>query len=324
MELRPEVSDGEGRSHPVEEPPFQILVVEEPTPRPGGNDAGLAGGHAEPFACGLLVTADDDDRPRAHVLFLADDLRDALVAEVGERLGRVLQQPGGLACLAGRHGGRQVDQPPGVGGEPAHHFQGRRGVLLPDGDAAPEPGRDDPLAQYVLGVEHLVVDLLSRQGGCPLVGRQERSSRFTVRSGGGDRHELLLRVAEGGELASEDAAGVDVDRTVQPVGLRDRRMTVDDHRLAPVFRRPVEADGQAELVGLAGRLAVEGEIPDLARAPPLHLLIHPGVGDHELAVVEDVVAHEAVQEVSQVRAERPPYLGPAWRRSRPASRPGRV
>ncbi len=297
-------SAGEGRAHPVEEPPFQVRVVEEPAPRPGSDDGGLAGDHAEPFPCGLLITADNDDRPRAHVLFLTDDLWDALVAEIGERFGRVLQQPGGLAGLAGRHRGRKVDQPPGVSGEPAHHLERRSGVLLPDGDVAPEPVRDETLAQHVLGVEHLVVDLLSRLGRCPSLGRQERSRRFAVRTDCGHRHELLLRVAEGGEFAAENAAGVDVDRPVQPVGLRNRCMTIDDHRLTSVFRRPVEADGQAELVGLAGGFPVEGEVTNLGRAPSLHLLLHPGVSDNELAVVEDVVAHEAVEEVGQFPLER--------------------
>ena len=77
-------------------------------------------------------------------------------------------------------------------------------------------------------------------------------------------------------------------------------MAVDDHRRAPVLLRPVVADGQAELVGLAGRLAVEGEVSDPARAAPLHLRLHPGVGDDELAVVEDVVADEAVEEAGEL------------------------
>ena len=64
------------------------------------------------------------------------------------------------------------------------------------------------------------------------------------------------------------------------------------------------ADGQAELVGLA----VEGEVPDLARPSTLHLLLHPGVGDHEVAVVEDVMAHQPVEEVGEFLAERGPRL----------------
>ena len=279
---------------------------------------------AEPLPRRRLVAADDDDGPRPHVLLLADHPRHTLAAVVGERLGRVLEQPGLAAGLAGRHGGRQVDQPPRVGGEPAHHLQGRRGVLLADRDVAAQPGRDDPLAQHVLGVEHLVVGLLRRQRRGLRLGGQERPGRLAVGPRGRDRDELLLRVAQGGQLAAEDAAGVDVDRAVEPFRLGDRRVAVDDHRRPAVFRRPVVADGQAELVGLAGRLAVEGEVPHLARAPPLHLLLHPGVGDDQLAVVEDVVADQAVEEVGELVAERAPARPRAGRRSRPACRPARA
>ena len=281
-------------------------------------------GDAEPLPRRLLVPADDDDGPRAHVLLLADDLRDTLAAVVGERLGGMLQQARLAAGLAGRHGGRQVDQPLRVGGEPAHHLQGRRGVLLADRDVAPQPGRDDPLAEHVLGVEHLVVGLLGRERRGLLILGQERPGRLAVGPGGRDRDELLLRVAQGRELAAEDAAGVDVDRAVEPLRLGDRRVAVDDHRLAPVFRRPVVADGQAELVGLAGGLAVEGEVADLARAPALHLLLHPGVGDDQLAVVEDVVADQPVEELGQFLAERLPNIVRAGRRSRRACRPARA
>ena len=133
---------------------------------------------------------------------------------------------------------------------------------------------------------------------------QERPGRLAVGARGRDRDELPLRVAQRGELAAEDAAGVDVDRAVEPLRLGHRRVAVDDHRRAAVFRRPVVAHRQAELVGLAGRLAVQGEVPHLARAAALHLLLHAGMGDDQLAVVEDVVADQAVEELGQLLAER--------------------
>ena len=83
-----------------------------------------------------FVPADDHHGPRPHVLLFADDLRDALAAVVGERLGRVLQQPGSPLVSHGDMRGRQIDQPPRVGGEPAHHLQRGGGVLLPDRDVA--------------------------------------------------------------------------------------------------------------------------------------------------------------------------------------------
>ena len=272
----------------------------------------------------LFVPADDHHGPRAHVLLFADDLRRTLAAEVGERLGGMFQQARLAARLARRHRGRQVDQPLRVGGEPAHHFQRRRGVLLPNRDVAPQPGRDDPLAEDVVGIEHVVVGLLGRELGSLLFLGQEGPGRFAVGLRGWDRDELLLRVAQGGELAAEDAAGVDVDRAVEPVRFGDRRVAVDDHRRAPVFRRPVVAHRQAELVRLAGRLAVQGEVPHLARAAPLHLCLHAGVGNDQLAVIEDVMADQAVEELGQFLAERRHALRRARHRSRRGDSPGRA
>ena len=238
------------------------------------------------------------------MLLLADDPRRTLVAVVGERLGRVLQEPRLAGRLARRHRRGQIDQPAGVGGEPAHDLQGRRGVLLPDGDAAAQTGRDDPLAQHVLGVEQLVVRLLRREGRSLAILGEERPRRLAVGPRGRDRDELFLGVAQGRELAAEDAAGIDVDRPIEPVRLGDRRVAVDDHRRPAILGRPVEPDGQPELVGLAGGLAVEGEFADPARAASLHLLLHPGVRHDQPAVVEHVMAHQIVEEVGQILAER--------------------
>ena len=72
---------------------------------------------------------------------------------------------------------------------------------------------------------------------------------------------------------------------------------------------PVVAHRQAELVGLAGRLAVEGELAHLARAAALHLLLHAGVGHDELAVVEDVVADQPVEELGDLARAKLGGLG---------------
>ena len=87
--------------------------------------------------------------------------------------------------------------------------------------------------------------------------------------------------------ATEDAAGIDVDGVVEPERLGHRRVSVDDESLAAIVRRPVVADRQAELIRLAGGLAVEGELANRARAATLHLLLQAGVGDDQLPVVED-------------------------------------
>jgi hypothetical protein len=80
-------------------------------------------------------------------------------------------------------------------------------------------------------------------------------------------------------------------------------VAVGDRRVAAVLGGPVVADGQAERVGLAGRLAVQRELADpLARAADVPLL-HPRVRDDEPPVVEDVVADELVDEVGDGRTD---------------------
>lgn len=65
---------------------------------------------------------------------------------------------------------------------------------------------------------------------------------------------------------------------------------------AAVLGCPVPADREAELVGLAGRLAIKREVADLSGTATLHLLLQPGVRDDQLAVVVHVVADQRVQE----------------------------
>jgi hypothetical protein len=74
-------------------------------------------------------------------------------------------------------------------------------------------------------------------------------------------------------------------------------VAVDDDGAAAVLAGPVVADGEAVLVGLAGGLAVQGELADGAGAAALQALGEAGVGDDQLAVVEHVVADEAVDEL---------------------------
>ena len=102
-------------------------------------------------------------------------------------------------------------------------------------------------------------------------------------------------------------------------GSGDRRVAVDDRRLAAVVGRPVVAHRQAELVGLAGRLAVQREV---AHAPatrgPGSPAFMPGVRDDEPAVVEHEVADEAVEEVARLLAQLAAARGRAARASRRA------
>ena len=79
--------------------------------------------------------------------------------------------------------------------------------------------------------------------------------------------------------------------------LGDGGVAVDDCGGAAVFGGPVVADGQAEFVGFAGGVAVEGELAHAAGGAADVLFLEAGVGDDELSVVEDVMADEFVDEV---------------------------
>ena len=214
----------------------------------------------------------------------------------------MLEQAVPLRRLARRHRRRQVDQPLRIRREPAHHLEGSGGVLLSDCDVPVQPGRDEPLASHVVDVEEIIVGLLRAQPRC-CDRRQERANRIGVRLEGWHRDQLLLGPAQGRQPAAEHAAGVDVDGAIEPLRLRNGRVSVDHAGTSAVLGRPVVADGQSELVGLAGRFAEQGEVPHLGRPAPLHLRLHAGVRDHEPAVVEDVVADEAVEELLHVGAE---------------------
>ena len=63
LEPAPEVGGGQGLPHPVQEPPLQVRVVEEPTAGPGVDDAEFARRDAEPLPGRRLVPAGDHDGP---------------------------------------------------------------------------------------------------------------------------------------------------------------------------------------------------------------------------------------------------------------------
>src|SRR5207237_8751350 len=94
---------------------------------------------------GIAVAADNYNRTRAHVFLFADHLLDVFFSQITKRLSRMFQQVVPLAGLAGRHCGRQIDQPLGVYCKAAHHFEGGDGVLFADGQIAMQSGLDDSL-----------------------------------------------------------------------------------------------------------------------------------------------------------------------------------
>ena len=98
-------------------------------------------------------------------------------------------------------------------------------------------------------------------------------------------------------MAAEHAAGVQADGAVQPLGGRDRRVAVDHLRPAAILGCPLVAHRQAELVGLAGGLAIQGELAHRPGGAPLHLFLHARVRDHQAPAVQLVVADQGVDEL---------------------------
>ena len=88
-----------------------------------------------------------------------------LAAEVRKHFGRMLEEAGGFAGLARGHRRRQIDQPAGVDGEPAHHLERGRRVFFTDRDVAAQAGRNESLAEHVIGIEQIVAGLLGGQRG---------------------------------------------------------------------------------------------------------------------------------------------------------------
>ena len=159
-------------------------------------------------------------------------------------------------------------------------------------------GVDDALAVDVLDVQQIVVRTQHVRFVC-VVGKK-RFGRLVVRFPGFDLDELALGIPKGRELAAENATRVDADRAVEPVRLGHRGMAVDDHRLTTVVGCPIVPDRQAILVCLAGGLAVQAELAHARRRAALELLFETRVSDDELAVVQHVVAHQAVNEVGHL------------------------
>src|SRR5215831_18754226 len=111
------------------------------------------------------------------------------------------------------------------------------------------------------------------------------------------RYEFTFGVAQCSQFATEHTPGIYVDRAVQPFGLCNGRMPVNDHGCAAIFGSPVVTHGESIIVRLSRCLAVKSKIAYLARSTPLHFLLHARVCDHKLAVVEHVVADHVVEKL---------------------------
>ena len=194
-----------------------------------------------------------------------------------------------------RNGGGKVDKPFRIGRESAHHFERRRRVLGANRDAVMQARRDQTLAGNIVEFEHIVVFLLriqSRDG----IGDEKWPRRLGVGFFRGDGNDFPLRPAQSRQLASEHAAGVDVDRAIKPVGFGDRRMAVNNMRRPAIFRGPVLAHGKSEFIGFTGCFPIEGKFAHAARSAADILLLHARMSDDELAIVQNVMADQAIDE----------------------------
>ena len=138
-----------------------------------------------------------------------------------------------------------------------------------------ETRRDLPLSRDIRQIEKVVVNLLRRERGFRARVGRERLRRLEVDPFRLDLDELLFRPAKCRQPSSEDAAGVDVDGSVQPVRFDDGGVTVGHRRAPPILGGPIRPNRKAVLIGLTGRLAVERELPNAARARPWYASFRP-------------------------------------------------
>jgi hypothetical protein len=160
--------------------------------------------------CGGCIAADDEDHPGPHMLSLADHLREPLPPVIAQEMGGIFEPVRRVTGVRRRHRWRQIDQPPGIDGEPAHHLQRRSALLFTHHNGGPQARVDRLLPQDLIEVKPLVSLLLggARIGG----GGQEWPDGLGIDPSRRNRHECQLRIPQRRQLAAEDAAGVDIDR----------------------------------------------------------------------------------------------------------------
>ena len=183
---------------------------------------------------------------------------------------------------AGRGGDRrhrrwQIGQPPRVQRKPAHHLEGAGRALRPDGDPAELSGFHHPGTDHIGDVQ--LAGLLCRCATAhpcragPVIRRTclaDRSCREWLDRLVPDplrrhRDQLLFRIPQRRQLPTEHASGVQTQGVVDPFRFRHRGVAVQHHRPATVVVRPRVSNRQPELVGLAGRIPIQGKASDPCR-----------------------------------------------------------
>ncbi len=198
-----------------------------------------------------------------------------------------------IGCLAGRHRRRQIDQPARVERKAADDLQRGSGAVCFNNHVASQSCIDDLLADHVFDAQQGIRRRLA--GGTRLARRDQRAHRLSVHLVGRNAYQFALRPAQRRQLAAKDTAGIDINRVVEPGGHRNWRVPID-HRGAPaIISRPIIAYRQAELVGLARRLAKEGKGAHAARGAALIFRLHPGVRCHQLAVIQHQMGDQPIR-----------------------------
>src|SRR5699024_5796557 len=106
----------------------------------------------------------------------------------------------------------------------------------------------------------------------------------------------------------EDTAGVQAKSVVDPLGLVDGRVSVDHRGLASVVTGPGQTYRSPVLVGLPRGVSVQGEGAHPPGGPHVVLLLQPGVGHDEVAVVEHEVTDQPVTEGKDLLPEGVGFL----------------
>ena len=295
-ETLPKLRTIDRRTQPREQGFGHRLFVEEGAAGAGPYRAGVASRHAEPRPRGVGRSAQRDDGARTHVLLLAHDLRHAAIAEIRKSFLRALQPSLARAGLRGRHGRRQIGEPLRRNRKPAHDLQRGGSIFLRHHHAASQFGVDPAPAANVLDVEKMVRIGLGRD--C-IVRPAERTHRLAPNRFGRNIDQLLLRPAQRRQLAAEDAAGVDANGVVHPIGPHHRSVAIDHGRRTPVARGPIGADRQAEGVDLAGGFAVKRERAHSARAAADHGFLQAGMRHRQSPVIEPEMAAQPIEKRRQ-------------------------
>jgi len=65
-------------------------------------------------------------------------------------------------------------------------------------------------------------------------------------------HDFHFRVPESGQTVTENASRIDIESPVDPDGIGDRRVSIDDVGSSPILACPIHPNRQSSLVDLTG------------------------------------------------------------------------